>query len=293
MPRLFRRKRRHATPPPQPSRKYRAVTVAGRRHLSEVPYALPKDLDEVNRLDFQHYIYRQVLRGNFLVPIRNPQAILDVGCGTGTWCQEIARQFPQAQVCGLDLEHLKQSGPLPLNYRFVQGNILEGLPFEDNTFDFVHQRLILASAIPVARWLDVCKELLRVARPGGWLELPEVGIEVQHMGPLTRRFFAWGISASEPRGLDPRHIPSVGHYLTDAGGRNVSIRQVDVPMGAWAGRIGIMMQMNLANALAGLKALYLERGASEDDFNDLLRQLPGEWAALRSCTRFFVFACQK
>ncbi|MBX5458845.1 MAG: hypothetical protein IRZ31_18280, partial [Thermogemmatispora sp.] len=36
-----------------------------RRYLQEQPYLLPKDLGEVNRLDFQHYMFRAALRGNY------------------------------------------------------------------------------------------------------------------------------------------------------------------------------------------------------------------------------------
>lgn len=294
MPLFFRRRNsRHQMLERKSTEPRMEAIIAGRRHLTGVPYALPKDTSEINRLDFQHYIYRRVVRGNFLVPLDDPRMILDVGCGTGIWCHEMAQQFPAAQVVGLDLEQIKKSGGLPTMYQFVQGNILAGLPFEENTFDFVHQRLILASAIPVARWIEVFKELLRVARPGGWLELPEVGVEVQQIGPLTRQFFAWGISASEARGLDPRQIPHVCHYLTEAGGRNAGVWFVDVPMGAWAGRIGVMMQKNLSDALAGLQALYCERGATAEDFNALLKQLPEEWSACRSRMRFFIFYCQK
>ncbi len=148
-----------------------AAMIAGRRHVTGVPYALPKDEKEVNRLDFQHYIYRNVLRGNFLVPLDNPASILDVAAGTGIWGKEIAQQFPLARVVGLDLENLKASGSVPANYEFVRGNLLERLPFRDDAFDFVHQRLVLASAVPFERWMDVFRELLRVTRPGGWLEL--------------------------------------------------------------------------------------------------------------------------
>src|SRR5258708_22226105 len=177
-----------------------AVMLAGRRHVTGVPYALPKDLAEVNRLDFQHYIYRHVLRGNFLVPLHESAAILDVAEGTGIWGKEVAQQLPLARVVGLDLEDIKASFPIPANYEFVRGNLLERLPFRDNAFDLVHQRLVLASAVPFERWMDVFKELLRVTRPGGWLELPEIGVEVNPLGPLTRQFFEWGIEASKPRG---------------------------------------------------------------------------------------------
>ena len=53
-----------------------------------------------------------------------------------------------------------------------------------------------------------------------------------------------------------------------------------------------MLQMNLNNTLVCLKTLYTECGATEEDFNGLLLQLPGGWAVLRSCVRFFLFFCQ-
>jgi ubiquinone/menaquinone biosynthesis C-methylase UbiE len=52
---------------------------------------LPKDEGEINRLDFQHFMLRYVLRGNFAAPIRAPRDILDVGCGTGTLAIDVAR----------------------------------------------------------------------------------------------------------------------------------------------------------------------------------------------------------
>ncbi len=60
-------------------------TVRGRTHARGIPYVLPRDLEEMNRLDFQHYVLRQAFKGNFLAPVENPVAILDVGTGTGRW----------------------------------------------------------------------------------------------------------------------------------------------------------------------------------------------------------------
>lgn len=289
---LFRRIRRTARPTHADSRKLRAIIRAGRRHLN-VPYALPKDLDELNRLDFQHYIYRLVQRGNFLAPLDDPRVILDLASGTGKWCYEMAWQFPAATVYGFDLENLKASQPLPSNYHFVQGNLLDGLPCEDNTFDYVHQRLVLASAVPLLQWESLLREMLRVTRPGGWLELAEVGVEVVNMGPLTQEFLSWGIEAGKSRGLDAREIPRIERYLQRAGATNTGLRWYDVPLGAWGGRVGKLQQANMRLALGGLKALYLEKGASENDFTELLDQLPAEWQHYRSSMRFFVFWGQK
>ncbi|GCE22387.1 class I SAM-dependent methyltransferase [Dictyobacter kobayashii] len=131
-------------------------------------YLLPRNLQETHRLDFQHYLLRQVLKGNTLAPMsESPASILDVGCGTGRWPQEMAMLYPKTQVIGLDLDHSLQQllpaiGP---NYRFIASNILSGLPFPDQSFDFVHQRLLVAG-IPAKQWPFVISEITRVTRVG-------------------------------------------------------------------------------------------------------------------------------
>src|SRR5229473_5179715 len=93
-----------------------------RRHLPRVPYLLPKDVLETQRLDFQFYLIRSILHGNHASPLRTDlTSILDVGCGTGRWVIEMARTFPGAQVIGLDIEPPTPPA-LPPNARFVQAN---------------------------------------------------------------------------------------------------------------------------------------------------------------------------
>src|SRR5215472_14834397 len=79
-----------------------ARVIAGRLRVRGVPYNLPRDLEEMNRLDFQHYLFRAALQGNYLAPLHQPGSILDVGTGTGRWAREVAVEFPQANVVGLD-----------------------------------------------------------------------------------------------------------------------------------------------------------------------------------------------
>src|SRR5579883_3390033 len=97
-------RRARTTPPAQPAART-VETPAGRRHRDDVPYALPKDLEEGQRLNLQHYIFRYVLRGNYAAPLTEAvTTILDVGSGTGIWGQEMAQLFPSARIFGLDLE---------------------------------------------------------------------------------------------------------------------------------------------------------------------------------------------
>lgn len=272
---------------PEPH-KYHAITINERRFLKEVAYVLPKDHEEVNRLDFQHYMLRQALKGNYLAPIEEGPlaAILDIGCGTGRWCKELALQFPAVQIYGLDLEESRSStGPIPPNYHFLPGNVLERLPFEDEAFDFVHQRLLVA-AIPASRWPEIIREQMRVTRPGGWIELVECGVEGINLGPLTQQFFSWGVQACASREIDARAVPTLGKQMQEEGINNVQETTIDIPIGPWGGHIGVMMQEDLLSAFGGLKTLYTQQGHTTE-FDTLLKQLPLEWK--QGCSSFRVF----
>ena len=112
--------------------------MGGRMRTMGLPYALPRDMEEINRLDFQHYMLRYALRGLYAVPLQQPRAILDAGTGTGRWAMEMAQIFPHAQVCGVDVnpppadeQAARGLDVRPANYTFTPGNVLEELPFDD------------------------------------------------------------------------------------------------------------------------------------------------------------------
>lgn len=98
--------------------------------------------------------------------------VLDSGCGPGVWALEMAKEFPKSSFHGVDMtahEFTKEKLP---NFEFTVGNLLEGLPFEDNTFDYVYQRLLFLG-LNDEGWTKVISELLRVLKPGGYIELLE------------------------------------------------------------------------------------------------------------------------
>lgn len=234
-------------------------TVGGRTHARGIPYILPRDLEEMNRLDFQHYVLRQAFKGNFVAPIQNPHAILDVGAGTGRWAREVATVFPTANVVGLDInppkvdEHAEAGGEelRPPNYAFVSGNVLEGLPFADGSFDFVHMRLLVL-ALPHDRWPFVISELIRVTRPGGWIESVEV-IEDQQGGPAVDQIMTWVSAMLQRRGIDIADGSRVGTLLQAQGLGNVSSRRVEVPIGVHGGRVGKLMAADILNGMQAVR----------------------------------------
>jgi ubiquinone/menaquinone biosynthesis C-methylase UbiE len=238
--------------------------IGGRRYVRGSPYLLPKDDAEIHRLDFQHYMLHAALRSNYLAPIGQPRDILDVGTGTGRWALEMALAFPAANIVGVDLvappvdaEARKKQQPdiRPDNYAFVTANILERLPFPGMSFDFTHQRLLIG-AIPAVRWAEVVGEMVRVTRPGGWVELVEAAPPPDG-GPALRALCEWLVVASDKRGLDALVGPKIGGMLQDAGLQAVKYREVDVPIGRYGGRLGALSETNLIAFLTSIRGLVL------------------------------------
>jgi SAM-dependent methyltransferase len=205
---------------------------------------LPRHPAEIDRLDVQHYALRAALQGNYVAPIGAPSRILDVGSGTGQWAFDLCEEFPDALVVGLDVAPSKPERPA--NYRFVKANVLEGLPVADATFDFVHQRLMQAG-IPLPRWADEVRQLLRATRPGGYVELMEIGDRTEPAGPAMNRM--WGLCSrlAAGYGLDwTRAVPdSLETHLREGGAVDVQCHHVAVPIGAWGATVGTMMAHDL------------------------------------------------
>jgi ubiquinone/menaquinone biosynthesis C-methylase UbiE len=203
-------------------------------------YMFPRNPSEIDRLDIQHYALKEAVGANYLAPVVEPSRVLDVGCGTGQWGFEVCQQFPQALIVGFDLA----SGKLgwPPRYRLVKGNLLQGLPFAADQFDFVHQRL-LVSGVPVASWPSVVAELVRVTKPGGWIELVEPPLGFDQAGQATQRLFAlWkDLLASLELETASEVSDSLDWYLREAGLKGVVRREIQVPVGEWGGQAGALM----------------------------------------------------
>ena len=92
----FRRKQRADAQAEAANDQPRFRFIRGRRVLADDPYVLPKDMSEVNRLDFQHFMLRYALRGNYGAPLQARQVrdIADIGTGTGRWARD-AHQIAQ------------------------------------------------------------------------------------------------------------------------------------------------------------------------------------------------------
>src|SRR5256885_2028280 len=64
-----------------------------------------------------------------------------VRCGPGTFICEMAADYPKSYYVGVDLISAYPS-TRPHNVNFIQCDLLKGLPFKENTFDFVYVRYL-------------------------------------------------------------------------------------------------------------------------------------------------------
>lgn len=116
---------------------------------------------------------------NRLKEIRcQPQAILDLGCGTGYLTAFLKKIYPTANLIGLDksIGMLKEAqfkeNKHQLSDMYWVGGYAENLPFNDHSFELVYSNLMLHWSNDFSRSLN---EIRRVLKPGGLLLFSVVG----------------------------------------------------------------------------------------------------------------------
>lgn len=149
------------------------------------------DEEEERRLNIQHRGWKATNGGkNYVAPMDKVlindgegKRIIDIGTGmtiyrntllmtgTGIWAVEMAREFPKAQVVGLDLvPYPTNESNLPPNLELVLGDCAQGLVYPDGHFDIVHARLIVGG---IRDWKALLDEVVRITKPGGLMVFAE------------------------------------------------------------------------------------------------------------------------
>jgi SAM-dependent methyltransferase len=222
-------------------------------------YIFPQHPAEIDRLDVQHYALLAVTGAHYAAPVERPRRVLDVGSGTGQWGFDVCMALPDTLVVGFDLRPGK--GGQPANYRFVRGNLLQGLPFAADRFDLVHQRL-LTTGVPLSCWATVVEDLARVTSAGGWVELVEIGWSASPAGPATERLGNLAGQMGRTLGLDTTEIifRSLDQGLRRAGLTAVERRGFHLPVGEWGGQVGSLMATDVRTGFMRMCDLFEARG---------------------------------
>ncbi|KAF1800584.1 S-adenosyl-L-methionine-dependent methyltransferase [Mucor lusitanicus] len=173
-------------------------------------YWLPKDDEEQHRLTGQHFAVKELYEGNILTSVKETLdfekgvSVLDVGCGAGSWIMDMVIDYPNCTYEGCDMVQVTNSNVTPSQFHWSYGNVIEKLDYPDNTFDFVHMRLFIL-ALRESEWPIAIKEILRVTKPGGVIQLLEFDLKMTGGGNVAIEKALNGIHmACRARGQDPR-----------------------------------------------------------------------------------------
>jgi len=190
---------------------------------------------EMARLTNQDRLMTKSMGGLFpgrldLTPIHD---ILDISCGPGSWVLDVAREYPEKQVVGIDISTLMVE--YARYQAYIQGlnnvsfrvmNALEPLDFRDSTFDMVNARFISGFMPPVV-WSRFMQECLRIMRPGGVVRLTEPeyplsnSLVVEKLGGLLTKAMQVAGQSFSPDGCHAGITPMLGRFLRDAGCQDI------------------------------------------------------------------------
>jgi ubiquinone/menaquinone biosynthesis C-methylase UbiE len=108
-------------------------------------------------------------------------------CGPAMWILEMASLYPKSKFTGVDIVPVYPLEIKPLNVEFLQINIIKhGLPYEDNTFDYVFCRLVNFS-YTIKDWKIVISEMCRVCKIGGYVEFMEKDVKFDIKKEYTKK----------------------------------------------------------------------------------------------------------
>ncbi|KAF2108435.1 S-adenosyl-L-methionine-dependent methyltransferase [Lophiotrema nucula] len=140
----------------------------------------------------------------YLLPhIKKADRILDVGCGPGTITTSLAKYASSGVTVGIDISAavLHKAKTLaaqasistegPGSVAFEEGNILERLAYDDNTFDIVVSSQLFGHLPSEDMSLKALIEMRRVLKPGGILAT-RAGLEQHFYPPSLDLDRLWG-----------------------------------------------------------------------------------------------------
>ncbi|RGB30522.1 S-adenosyl-L-methionine-dependent methyltransferase [Rhizophagus diaphanus] len=246
-------------------------------------YFLPNDEEEVDRLQLEHFLFRYIWEDNFSSPIRDlidkgDAKVLDVGCGPGTWLLDMSTDFPRSSFTGVDMSPIYPGDIKPRNLTFHTANVLEGLPFTDNTFDFVYMRFLM-TAFTEDDWQNkVIKELIRVCKPGGWIEIMEGDLVFNPEGPAGKRLMDAYRSTLESKQINPKIINHLQSILSSTQTLScLTTKEKSGPIGTWAGRIGELSYQNFSQTLRALKPVLCKlMECTDEEYDELMEEFGRE-----------------
>ncbi|KAJ3879675.1 hypothetical protein F5051DRAFT_451309 [Lentinula edodes] len=264
----------------------------GLNNYSEV-YRLPADDEELERLDAQHLLFMEIM-GKYPPCMEEvmaddvpgeTKAVLDLGCGSGSWIMDVARDFAHCSAVAVDLVPM-QSIYMPPNLRSEVDDINLGLEHFYGDFNVVHARLISSG---VRDYEGLINQISMILRPGGLIDLMEFDFHVYDENhqvieletskiaePWWPRWLAFANLAARDRGGNVDAATYIHSWVANHHAfENVTYEEYWVPTCGWRTdsefmmRIGVTLRDDILAFLKSGRPLLLGSGVPEDLVNEL------------------------
>ncbi|KAG9304878.1 hypothetical protein G9A89_010740 [Geosiphon pyriformis] len=257
----------------------------GRKFFVQENYSariLPVDEIEAERSRVQHFLIKKLFKGNFLAPVheilKQGCKVVEIGCGSGEWVLDMARDYPQSSFIGLDIVTLFPIDNLPSNVEFIQTDLLEGLPFEENTFDLLSMSNI-ASCFSLRQWETyLLPELTRVLKMGGWINWTEIDFTIKNRGDAGKRMVDAMIGLLHATGVSTSYYTVIPQLLeTSENWTNFGHQLRELKLGKAGGELGTQYLENFIETWQSIKKSLLEfTSQSSEEFEATLTEFRNE-----------------
>ncbi|KAI7877724.1 S-adenosyl-L-methionine-dependent methyltransferase [Lichtheimia hyalospora FSU 10163] len=181
------------TPPNGPSRMPSEASTSSTVVQADVS-SLDKSTCNPSTIDnHMHTLLKRVLGGLCKAPVHRILSsceerstrpnVLEIGCGQGSWIIDMATEFPKADFHGIDtsLPEISLNAKRKNAYFKEHTSRKEPLSFSDDTFDYIYMRMLLCR-FTHSEWTQLLKEIMRVLKPGGYLEIIDLDYTVKRAG---------------------------------------------------------------------------------------------------------------
>ncbi len=208
----------------------------------------------MSALQFQHKLFVREMKGGLLpenIPLESVNVVLDFICGPGSWCMDFCKKHPDKLVTGVDIsrkiiENAQENAERGkvCNATFLVIDRRRPLPFPDNTFDLIHLQNG-TSFFTVEQWPWVMGQLMRILKPGGWLNLvdfemgPASQPAIDRLLTLLGEILARMGRSTVPDGRAPFTGSTLGpHRMSELLFTDVGYRLYPVDLGGWNNPVG-------------------------------------------------------
>lgn len=283
------------TPPP--------VTKTRRQSITEFFSSRKKslaqdDFREIDRLQRQHYLLKSARKSNAWGPIEESTTIVDVGTGNGIWALEMAAEKPTWKVIGLDVRPPSEQQSKPENLNFYEADITEIWPLESGSVDYIFQRS-MGQSLQKGQWDHVLKEMLRVLKPGGVIELVEADLWHHNPGPVQKAIDEFYQVQCTENGLDFAFTETIEKELETVGFTDLDHRTLDIPIGEWP-QDAELKQFGFINKeiqkayLRNRKGFFVSNwGITPDDYEIAVQEVLAEFEDYHGFSRFNCWIAKK